>query len=135
MREQMVQHRANPVCAACHQLMDPIGFALDTFDGIGAARVHDRGVDIDTTGQLADGTPIDGVVGLRTALVRYQDVFVQTFIEKLMTYALGRGLTHRDMPTVRAIVRDAAADGYRFEPILMGTLGSVPFQMQANEEE
>jgi hypothetical protein len=133
MRAQMEEHRANPACSSCHRLMDPIGFAMDHFDGIGASRTNDRGIDIDASGQLADGSPLNGVASLREALVRYQDVFVQTLTEKLMTYALGRGLEFRDMPSVRAIVRDARADGYRFSSVLMGIVRSPAFQMRMKE--
>ena len=129
MREQMAEHRANPVCASCHQLMDPVGFALENFDAVGAWRAREVGVPIDATGQLADGTKVDGVVTLRKALLSRPDVFVSTVTQKLLTYALGRGATYRDMPTVRAIVRQSAPD-YRFSSIVLGIVRSAPFQMR-----
>jgi hypothetical protein len=132
MRAQMEVHRQNPACASCHKLMDPLGFALENFDAVGAWRTVDAGSPIDASGQLADGTRLDGVVTLRQALVSHADVFVQTFVEKLMTYALGRGLTADDMPVVRAIVRQAAANSYRFSTVVLGVVTSAPFQMRTN---
>jgi hypothetical protein len=131
MREQMERHRTNPVCAGCHQVMDPIGFALENFDLVGAWRTKDaNGLPLNTADVLADGTKIDGVVALRQALVRRPDVFVQTLTEKLMVYALGRGLTADDMPEVRKVVRGAARKGYRFSALIQGIVESVPFQMR-----
>ena len=114
MRERMEEHRANPVCANCHKLMDPIGLSLENFDAVGAWRARDgdsvteQGTPIDANGQLLDGTKVDGVVTLRQALLRQPEIFVSTVTEKLLTYALGRGLQPYDMPAVRAIVGDAA---------------------------
>jgi mono/diheme cytochrome c family protein len=131
MREQMERHRTNPVCANCHQVMDPIGFALENFDLVGAWRTTDvNGLPLDTTDMLTDGTRIDGVVSLRQALVRRPDVFVQTLTEKLMVYALGRGLTYEDMPEVRKVVRAAGQKGYRFSALIQGIVESVPFAMR-----
>ena len=131
LREQMERHRTNPVCAGCHQVMDPIGFALENFDLVGAWRTKDaNGLPLSTADVLADGTKIDGVVALRQALVRRPDVFVQTLTEKLMVYALGRGLTADDMPEVRKVVRGAARTGYRFSALIQGIVESVPFQMR-----
>jgi hypothetical protein len=113
--------------------MDPIGFALENFDAVGAWRVKDGGTlgdSIDASGQLADGTKVDGVVALRNALVRQPETFVRTMSEKLLTYAVGRGLTAADMPVVRAIVRDARGDDYRFSSLVLGIVRSVPFQMR-----
>ena len=129
MRQRMEQHRGNPACAGCHKMMDPIGFALENFDGIGTWRTKEFGQPVDGAGRLVDGTKINGVVDLRNALVRYSPQFVRTVTEKLMTYALGRGVEYEDMPTVRAIVRDAAAHDYRFSSLLMGIVKSEPFQM------
>jgi mono/diheme cytochrome c family protein len=131
MRQQMAEHRTNPACAVCHQVMDPIGLALENFDAVGAWRSHDGGSLIDASGQLADGTKIDGVVGLRKALTASPDMFARTFTEKLLTYALGRGADYRDMPVVRSIVKDAAHSGYRFSAIVMGIVRSTPFQMRS----
>jgi mono/diheme cytochrome c family protein len=130
MREQMAEHRANPVCASCHKVMDPIGFALENFDAVGAWRTREAGGPIDASGELADGTKVDGVVTLRQALLSRPDVFVGTMTEKLLTYALGRGLDYHDMPVVRSIVRQSAAGGYRFSSLVLGIVNSVPFQMR-----
>jgi mono/diheme cytochrome c family protein len=131
MREQMVEHRANPACASCHKVMDPIGFAMENFDAVGAWRSHDAGAPIDASGELADGSQVDGVVALRQALVSHPDVFVGTLTEKLLTYALGRGLDAPDMPAVRSIVSSASRDRYRFSSIVSGIVTSTPFQMRA----
>ena len=130
MREQMAEHRANPACATCHKIMDPVGFALENFDAVGAWRTHEAGGAIDASGVLADGSKVDGVAGLRQAIVSHPDVFVGTMTEKLLTYALGRGLDDHDMPAVRAILRDAAAHGDRFSSLILGIVRSVPFQMR-----
>jgi len=131
MREQMERHRTNAACANCHQVMDPIGFALENFDLNGAWRNKDaNGLPLNTADVLTDGTKIDGVVSLRQALVRRPDVFVQTLTEKLMVYALGRGLTFEDMPEVRKVVRTAGQKGYRFSALIEGIVESVPFQMR-----
>ena len=131
MREAMEQHRANPVCASCHRLMDPVGLSLENFDAIGRwrDRSETRGA-IDATGELPDGTPFDGPSGLKAALLRHPDRFVTTVTEKLMTYALGRGVEYYDAPAVRAIVREAARDGYRLSSLVKGVVRSAPFQMR-----
>jgi cytochrome c551/c552 len=134
MRQRMEQHRANPACASCHKMMDPIGFALENFDGIGKWRTAQGGQKLDTSGQLTDGSKIDGVVSLRQALVRYTPQFARTFTEKLMTYGLGRGVEYQDMPVVRAIVREAAKSNYRFSSIVLGIVNSDPFQMNRKPE-
>ncbi len=131
MREQMERHRTNPVCANCHQVMDPIGFALENFDLVGAWRTKDAaGLPLNTADVLTDGTKVDGVVSLRQALVDRPDVFVQTLTEKLMVYALGRGLTYEDMPEVRKVVRQAGQRGYRFSALIQGIVESRPFTMR-----
>ena len=136
MREQMAEHRANPVCASCHKVMDPIGFALENFDAVGAWRTEDAGVRdvrIDASGELSDGTKVDGVVTLRKAMLQHPDVFVRTVTEKLMIYALGRGLDVHDMPAVRAIMRGAADNDHgdhRFSSLVLGIVNSMPFQMR-----
>jgi hypothetical protein len=136
MREQMEEHRRNPVCASCHAMLDPIGLALENFDVVGAWRDRDRG-DIQTLGpvidatvELLDGTRVDGPVELRQAILQRPEVFVRTFTEKLMTFALGRGVRAEDMPAVRAVVRDAAEQGYSFTSIVVGIVNSTPFQMR-----
>jgi len=130
MREQMAIHRTNPACAACHTLMDPIGISLENFDAVGAWRTREPNGAVDPSGRLADGTNVSGVVSLRLALMRRPEMFVTTLTEKLMTYALGRGLDDRDMPAVRRVVRDAARQQYRFSSIVLGVAKSVPFQMR-----
>jgi len=130
LRERLEMHREAPACAGCHQLIDPLGFALENFDAVGRWRTLDGREPIDARGRLASGVQVDGVDALRDALVEDPTVFVQTVTEKLLTYALGRGLRHYDMPVVRAIVRDAAADDYRFSSIVLGITASVPFRMR-----
>jgi hypothetical protein len=130
LRERMERHRASPTCAGCHKLMDPIGFSLENFDAIGGWRTREAGFPLDASGQLADGTRIDGVVALRNAILARPDVFVRTLTEKLMTYALGRGLQYYDMPVVRDIVRKAERQDYRFSGIIMGIVNSPAFQMR-----
>jgi hypothetical protein len=133
LRAQMELHNSQPFCAGCHKIMDPVGFALENFDAIGRWRDEENGQPIDASAKLVDGTAVDGARDLQAALMRYSDSFVQTVTEKLMTYALGRGLEYYDMPTVRAIVRDAARDDYRFSAIVMGIAASDAFQMRAVE--
>jgi hypothetical protein len=133
VRERLEEHRTNPVCANCHRMFDPIGLALENFDATGAWRSREGGTGgnvIDASGELSDGTKVDGVVSLRRALVREPDMFVGTVVEKLMTYALGRGLTAHDMPTVRGIVRQAAPREYRFSAVVLGIVKSAPFTMR-----
>jgi mono/diheme cytochrome c family protein len=133
VRERMEQHRRNPACASCHRMIDPAGLALENFDAVGGWRTRDggtRGAPVDASGQLIDGTQINGVVELRAALLREPEVFVRTVTEKLMTYALGRGLTATDMPAVRSVVRDSARDQYRFSSVILEIVRSVPFQMR-----
>jgi mono/diheme cytochrome c family protein len=131
VREQMEQHRANPVCASCHAMMDPLGFALERFDGIGKLRTLDsRFTAIDASGLFPDGTKIDGPAGLRRALLNHSPRFITTVTDKLLTYALGRGVEYYDAPAVRAITRDAARDEYCFSSIVLGIVKSPPFQMR-----
>ena len=134
MRERMSQHRSNPVCASCHNMIDPAGFALENFDAIGRWRTLDESFNpIDASGALPDGTKFNGVAELRAALVGRPERFVRTVTEKLLTYALGRGLEYYDMPVVRRIVRDAAADQYKFQSIILGVVKSYPFIMRSTE--
>jgi hypothetical protein len=133
VRERMESHRRNPACASCHRMIDPAGLALENFDGVGAWRTRDggtRGTPVDASGQLVDGTNINGVVELRQALLRQPDTFVRTVTEKLMVYALGRGLTGTDMPAVRTVVREASRDNYRYSSLILGIVRSVPFRMR-----
>jgi hypothetical protein len=134
MRQRMEQHRANPNCASCHRMMDPIGFSMENFDGIGKWRTTQFGKKLDASGQLTDGSKIDGVVSLRQALLRYSPQFVRTLTEKLLTYGLGRGVEYQDMPVVRSIVRDAAPGNYRFSALVLGIVRSEPFQMNRKPE-
>ena len=130
LRKRLELHRANPTCASCHNIMDPMGFALENFDLIGAWRDTEGGAPVDTTGRLADGTPLQGPADLRMALLSRSDMFVTTATEKLLIYALGRPVHYYDMPTVRAIVRRGAADGHRFSSILLGIIESDAFQQR-----
>lgn len=131
MRERMVQHRANPACSSCHQLMDPAGLSMENFDPIGRWRMRtEAGTAVDASGSLPDGAAFEGVAGLRQALLAHPDLFVSTLTEKLMTYALGRGLEYNDAPAVRKIVRDARVSGDRFSSLVLGIVKSTPFQMR-----
>jgi hypothetical protein len=130
MKERMAEHRANPVCANCHRLMDPIGLAMENYDGVGAWRVRDAGVAIDATSQVSDGSAVDGVASLRAWILKRPDVFARTVAENLMTYALGRGLTPADQPTLRAILREAQPGDYRFSSLVLGIVNSTPFRMR-----
>jgi hypothetical protein len=134
MRERMATHRENPACAGCHRLTDPLGFVLENFDGVGAFRAREAGAPVDASGAAPDGTPINGVIELRQALLKHQDAFIYTLTEKLMIYALGRGLEAYDMPVVREIVRDASRQDYRFGSLLTGIVKSVPFQMRRKSD-
>jgi hypothetical protein len=136
LREQMTLHRKNEPCASCHKLMDPIGFALENFDADAKWRTKeggDGGVPIDTSSVLWDGTKVNGPIELRQALLHYSPQFVRMITEKLMTFALGRGVEYQDMPVIRSIVRDADRDDDRFVSILMGIVKSAPFQMRTKE--
>jgi len=131
VREQLERHRANPACSVCHRNIDPVGFALENFDAVGQWRTATRdGLPIDAAGVLADGTKVDGPVALRQALLARPDVFVGTLTEKLLIYALGRGLEPIDMPVVRSVVRGAAPQNYAMESLVLGIVRSAPFQMR-----
>ena len=130
MRERMERHRQNPVCANCHSKLDPLGFALENYDGIGAWRSTDAGTPIDASGALPDGAVFDGPAGFRRALLSHRKAFVSTLAEKLLTYALGRGVEYYDMPAVRAIVREAAGRDYRWSALVLSIVRSTPFQMR-----
>jgi hypothetical protein len=134
VRERLAEHRRNPACAGCHKMMDPIGLSLENFNAIGLWRAHDSGAPVDPSGQLYDGTPLDGPVSLRNAIVSRSDAFVSTFTENLLSYGLGRLTDHRDMPSVRAIERDAAKNGNRFSSFVLGVVKSVPFQMRKADD-
>ena len=134
MREAMVMHRENPACAVCHAPMDPIGFALENYNAIGKWRpMSEAGTPIDASGILPDGAAFEGPTGLRDLLLDRPDDFVGTVTEKLMMYALGRGLEYYDAPTVRKIVRDAAGEEYRWSAIILGIVNSTAFQMRRSD--
>jgi hypothetical protein len=132
IRELMAAHSANKTCHACHGVLDPLGLALENFDGVGRWRDKDRfaGTPIDASANLPDGTAINGPNDLRNALLARPDQFVQTLTQKLMTYATGRTMEYHDMPTIRAIVRDAAANEYRFMALVTGIVKSPQFRMK-----
>ena len=135
MRERMVEHRRNPVCASCHAIMDPIGLSLENFDAIGRYRNRTAGFEpLDVEGSFPDGTTFDGAGGLRETLLDRSDQFVRTLASKLLTYSLGRAVEHHDMPAVREIERDAAGDGYRFSSLILGIVKSAPFQMRRTQQ-
>jgi hypothetical protein len=130
MRQRMERHRSNPVCAACHAMMDPLGLSLENFDAVGRWRtLGESSAPIDATGMTPDGAKFEGPDGLRAALLR-SDRFVATLTEKMLTYALGRGVEYYDIPAVRAIVRDAARDDDRFSSLVIGIVQSAPFRMR-----
>jgi len=129
-RERVESHRRNPVCASCHKTIDPLGFALENFDAAGQWRTQDGASPVDTSGVLQDGTEINGPVALRNWLVARPEVFVSNVTERLLTYALGRGLEPIDKPVIRSVVRRAAADDYRFLTVVQGIVESAPFQMR-----
>jgi hypothetical protein len=135
VRARLEEHRSNSVCAACHTMMDPIGFALENFDALGAWRWNDSGFPVDASGQLVDGTKVDGPASLREALVSHSDAFLRTFTEKLLTYALGRGIEYYDMPVVRAIDCEAARNDNRFSSFILAIVRSTPFRMRRAEEK
>jgi hypothetical protein len=136
MREAMVQHRANSVCASCHARMDPIGFALENFDAVGRWRARsESGAPIDASGVLPDGTKFEGVTGLRQLLMGRRELFVGGVTQKLLTYAVGRKYAYLDAPAVRKIVREAARDDYRFSSLVLGIVNSTPFLMRVGESQ
>jgi len=135
MRQQMEMHRTVEPCASCHKIMDPIGFSMENFDAIGKWRTDDDGSAIDASGVLVDGSKLDGVHGLRKALLRYSPQFVRVVTEKLMIYGLGRGTEYYDMPLVRTIVRAAEPNNYRFSSLILGIVESAPFQMNVKPQQ
>ncbi len=133
MRERMAEHRANPACAGCHKLMDPVGFALENYDAVGRWRTTEGGVPVDAAGSLPDGSSFEGAAGLRQALLSHPELFVTTTTEKLLTYALGRGVEDYDASAVRGIVRTARGQDYRFSSLVLGIVNSTPFQMRRSQ--
>ena len=133
VRERLAQHRANVACAGCHKLMDPIGFSLENFDAVGRWREIEEGRPIDSTGGLPDGSQFVGVTGLEQALLKRPELFVGTLTEKLLTFALGRGVEPFDAPAIRKIVHNARARDYRLSSLIVGIVTSTPFQMRKSE--
>ena len=133
MRERVAEHRANPACSGCHNLIDPAGFALENFDAVGRWRSEDDGAVVDPTGVLPDGAKFDGAESLQRAVLARPEIFVTTVSEKLMTYALGRGVEGFDGPALRRVVRDSRASEYRFASIIKAIVQSTPFQMRRTE--
>jgi len=132
VRKRLAEHRSNPACASCHNLMDPAGFALERFDAIGRRRSVDGGVPIDASGGLPDGSEFADVRGLEQALLNRPEIFVGTLAEKLFTYASGRGVEYYDAPAIRAIVRDARANNFRISSLILGIVKSPAFLMRAS---
>ena len=128
LRQRLELHRKVEPCASCHKILDPIGFALENFDMVGTWRELDGKTPIDASGQLVDGTALNGVADLRKALLSRREAFVTSATEKLLTYALGRTVQYYDMPAVRSIVRQAAQNDYRFSSLVLGVIRSAPFQ-------
>ncbi len=134
VRERMEEHRASPACAGCHKLMDPIGLALENFDPVGLWRDNDSGFPVDPSGQMFDGTKLDGPTSLRRAILNRTESFVENFTENLLAYGVGRVLDYHDMPTVRSIEREAYKNDNRFSAFILGVVESAPFQMRRMEE-
>jgi hypothetical protein len=130
VRSRLTEHRSNQICASCHNLMDPVGLSLEKFDAIGRRRSVDGGTPIDASGSLPDGSKFGDVDGLEAALLRRPELFVGAFTEKLLTYALGRGVEYYDAPSVRAVVREAPTEDFRVSSIILGVVKSQPFQMR-----
>jgi hypothetical protein len=130
VRERLAEHRSNPTCATCHDMMDPVGFALENFDAVGRWRSLEEGKPVDATGGLPDGSKFTGVSGLEEGLVNHPEVFATTVAEKLLTFALGRGVEYYDGPAIRKIVHDARATDYRLSSIIVGLTQSTPFTMR-----
>jgi len=133
VRDRMEEHRSNPVCAACHKIMDPIGLALENFDGTGQWRTSDSGFSIDPSSQMVDATPLDGPSSLRKALLSRPEAVVGTMTQKLLMYGIGRETKYNDMPVVRAIMRGAEPNRYKFSDLVLGVVRSAPFQMRVKE--
>jgi hypothetical protein len=133
IRQRLAQHRADSACASCHELIDPVGFSLENFDAVGRWRDLEGGRPVDAAGGLPDGRRFTGVAGLERGLIDRPELFVGTMTEKLLTYAIGRGLEHFDAPAVRKIVRDAKADDFRFSSLVQGIVDSTPFQMRTSK--
>jgi len=129
----MEQHRADPACAGCHKMMDPIGLGLENFDAVGLWRAKDSGVPVDASGQMYDGAKLNGPISVRTAVLSHSDAYVRNFAANLLSYGLGRVIESRDMPAVRGVEREAAKSNNHFSAFVMGVVKSVPFQMRTAE--
>jgi hypothetical protein len=129
----MAEHRKNPACSGCHQLMDPVGFSLENYDAVGRWRNVDGGKPIDVAGSLPDGSKFEGASGLQQALLSRPENFATTLTEKLLTYSLGRGVEHYDAPAIRKIVRDSREKDFRFSSFILGIVNSPPFQMRRSQ--
>jgi hypothetical protein len=133
MRERMAEHRDNPTCAGCHKIMDPVGFSMENYDAVGRYRTAEDGQRIDASGSLPDGSKFEGVAGLQQALLGKPDLFASAFAEKLLTYALGRGVEYYDAPAVRKITADSRTKDYRFSSFILGIVSSTPFQQRRSQ--
>jgi hypothetical protein len=133
VRERLAQHRANEACASCHEMIDPVGFALENFDAVGRWRETEAGKPIDASGAFLDGGQLVGVAGLEQALLQRPELFARSLTEKLLTFALGRGVEYYDAPAVRKIVADARDDNYRFSQLILGVVQSKPFQTRLSQ--
>ena len=130
LRERMEEHRSNPVCAGCHRIMNPIGFAMENFDAVGQWRGTDEGANIDPSGTLFTGDKVDGPIALRKMLTSRPEIFTGVLAEKLMTYALGRGVQYYDMPAIRSVLREGSRNDYKFSSLVLGIVKNTPFQMR-----
>jgi hypothetical protein len=135
LREQLEKHRANAACASCHSRLDPLGFALENFDGVGRYRAEEGGSPIDASGSMSNGATVTGPAGLKKVVLERKDEFVEVMAGKLLTYALGRGLEYYDQPALRQIRREMAANNDRFSSLVLGVVNSVPFQMRRAPEK
>jgi hypothetical protein len=135
LREQLEKHRASAACASCHSRLDPLGFSLENFDGVGRYRAEEGGSPIDASGSMTNGTTVTGPGGLKRVILDRKDEFVEVMAGKLLTYALGRGLEYYDQPTLRQIRREMAANNERFSSLVLGVVNSVPFQMRRAPEK
>ena len=133
IRDRLAKHRTNPACASCHNIMDPVGFALENYDAVGRWRDYDAGQPVDSAGSLVDGSRVKGVAGLEAGILKRPDMFVTAMTEKLLTYALGRGIELYDGPAVREVVRRAARDEYRFSAVIWGIINSPAFQQRMSK--
>ena len=133
VRERLAEHRGNPACARCHDLIDPVGLSLENFGAVGRWRDFENGLPVDASAGLPDGSQFTGIVGLEQGLLNRPEIFVGTMAEKLLTYALGRGVGHHDAPAIRQIVRESQADGFRFSSLMLAIVKSTPFHMRTSQ--